>query len=95
MFVAVTIEQYYMQLRETVVLQMLHVAVGLLLLSKVISTLQTFCPQVCQSNVTRVSEFCHKLCSDVKKKKKRKRKIWAWVHVQSAEKYPDQPILIL
>ena len=30
-----------------------------------ISTLQTFYPQVCQSNVTRLSVFCQKLCSDV------------------------------
>ena len=33
----------------------------------VISTLQTFYPQVCQSNVTCVSALCNKLCSDVKK----------------------------
>ena len=44
-----------------------------------ISTLQTLNPQVCSSNVTYASEFCHKLCSDLKKKKKNR----PWVHVQN------------
>ena len=38
-------------------------------LTEVISTLQTYYPQVCKSNATCVSEFCHKLYSDAKKKK--------------------------
>ena len=55
---------------ETVILQMLQVAIGLLsLLIEVISTLQIFYPQVCQSNVMCTSKFCHKLSSDVKKQK--------------------------
>ena len=37
----------------------------------VISTLQTFYPQVCQSNFRRTSAFCHKLCKKINKKKKR------------------------
>ena len=37
-----------------------------LLLSAIV-TLQTFDPQVCQSNVTHASVFSHKLCSDIKK----------------------------
>ena len=43
-----------------------------------ISTLQTFYPQVCHSNITCASQFCYKLCSGVKKKKNR-----ACVHVQN------------
>ena len=40
-------------------------------ISKVISTLQTFYPQVCKSKITCASEFCYKLCSDGEKKKKK------------------------
>ena len=56
-----------------VILQMLHVELF------VISTLQTFDPQVCQRNVTDASVFCHKLFSGIKNKKKQ-----VWVHFQIA-----------
>ena len=46
----------------------LHVAVGLFSNLRVSSTLQTFDPQVCLSNVT--CAFCHQLCSSMKKKKR-------------------------
>ena len=52
---------------ETVILQMLHVAVGLLSLSNV--KLFPHCDILAtgKSNVMCASEFCHKLCYDVKK----------------------------
>ena len=50
-----------------VVLQMLHMDC-FCFLNKDISPLQTFYPQVCPSNITHASAFCHKLCPDLKKK---------------------------
>ena len=53
---------------------MLHVTTGLLLLSNLsyfhAADILTFYEQVCQSNVTCTSQFCHKLCLDVKNRKK-------------------------
>ena len=64
--------------REMVILQMLHVTAGLLSLFS-ISTLQTFYPQVYQSNVTCTSAFCHK-CALEKTKQKR-----PCLHVQNCQ----------
>ena len=58
-------------LHAAVVLQMLYVAVGLLSLPNLTNFHTADILSVSLSNITRTFAFCHKLCSEVKKKERK------------------------